>query len=154
MTICRRMELTDSITVFSLMNRNLDGSFSLDVIEYFIMMWPEGQLVATDPVGNIIGALCSTPIDKRRASITLFAVDERYRDRGIGTSLFEKFRVCCFMQGYSEIQLELRTSNRRAHGLYTRWGFVDKEEVRDLYGPGQDGIRMLLRLDGLRGASS
>ncbi len=123
MTVIRNMTLDDSVAVYALMNQNLDGSFSLDVIEYFIMMWPEGQFVAMDIFGNIIGAICGTPIDKKKASITLFAVGTGYRNKGIGTALLERFRTCCFMQGYSEIQLELRTSNEDAMRLYRRNGF-------------------------------
>jgi ribosomal-protein-alanine N-acetyltransferase len=154
MTIIRSMTLSDSVAVYALMNQNLDGSFSLDVIEYFIMMWPEGQLVATDMFGNIIGAICGSPIDKRRTSITLFAVDAGYRNNGIGTSLLDRFRTCCFMQGYSEIQLELRTTNEGAMRLYKRRGFNVIETVPSLYGPGQDGYRMLLNLGEIKGASS
>jgi len=152
--ICRPMRASDTINVFALMNSNLDGSFSLDVIEYFLTLWPEGQFVAEDMFGNIQGAICGTQLANGMASISLFAVDSKSRGRGIGTKLLETFRTRCYMQGYSAIQLELRVSNEKAYRFYSKNGFVLTEKVPSLYGPGQDGLRMVLRLNEINHVSS
>lgn len=146
MIICRGMTIADAPSVFAMLSDNLDGAFSLDVIEYFIMMWPEGQFVAEDVTGRIVGALCGNRMSETRASIPLFAVSQKYRNQGIGTRLYESFRTRCHMSGFTEIQLELRTTNKDAFRLYTRWGFSVFEEVPSLYGPGQNGFRMLVRI--------
>ena len=154
MIICRPMRASDTINVFALMNSNLDGNFSLDVIEYFLSLWPEGQFVAEDVFGNITGAICGTQLANSMASISLFAVDSKYRGQGIGTKLLETFRTRCYMQGYSNIQLELRVTNEKAYRFYSKNGFVVTENVPSLYGPGQDGIRMVARLNSINHVSS
>jgi len=148
------MRASDTVSVFALMNSNLDGSFSLDVIEYFLTLWPEGQFVAEDVFGNVIGAICGTQLANGMASISLFAVDSRSRGHGVGTKLLETFRTRCYMQGYSCIQLELRVSNEKAYKFYTKNGFVVTEKVLSLYGPGQDGLRMVARLNEINHVSS
>ena len=147
MIICRPMRASDLIDVFALMNTNLDGSFSLQTIEYFVTMWPEGQFVAEDIFGNLVGALCGTRMSNGRASIALFAVDMKHRGQGIGTKLYDTFRLKCFMQGYSELQLELRITNSNAFKFYSDKGFVIAERVPSLYGPGEDGYRMVVKIN-------
>ena len=143
MIITRQMKASDLFGVFALMNTNLDGNFSLETIEYFVTMWPEGQFVAEDIFGNLIGALTGTRMSNGRASIALFAVDAKHRHQGVGSRLLDDFRLKCFMQGYTEIQLELRTTNVNALEFYKKHGFRLLENVPDLYGPGEDGLRMV-----------
>jgi ribosomal protein S18 acetylase RimI-like enzyme len=146
MIIYRNMKPEDLISVYALLNTNLDGSFSLDVIEYFMSFWPEGQYVAVDLFGNIVGALCGTKLNNGRASIALFAVEAAHRGQGIGNKLFETFRTKCYMSGFTEMQLELRTDNSSAYKFYTKRGFAITEKVFDLYGPGENGYRMVARI--------
>ncbi|MBE6523866.1 MAG: GNAT family N-acetyltransferase [Thermoplasmata archaeon] len=147
MIITRQMRPSDLIGVYALMNTNLDGSFSMETIEYFGTMWPEGQFVAEDLFGNLRGALTGARMSNGRASIALFAVDSGYRGQGIGSRLLREFRMKCFMQGYTEIQLELRTTNISARTFYNRHGFIISETVPDLYGPGEDGYRMVAKVN-------
>lgn len=154
MIIIRNMEAGDTMPVFALMNSNLDGTFSLDVIEYFLTFWPEGQFVAVDLFGNIVGAICGTLLENGRASIALFAVDSSIRRQGIGGRLFDSFKTKCLIQGRTEIQLELRTDNSVAYKFYTKRGFVITEKVFDLYGPDEHGYRMLVKLDSINHVSS
>ena len=148
------MRASDLISVYTLMNTNLDGTFSMETIEYFVSMWPEGQFVAEDLFGNIVGALTGTRMSNRRASIALFAVDSRNRSHGVGTKLYDTFRMRCMMEGYSEIQLELRTSNVKAYTFYTNKGFRIVERLPSLYGPGEDGYRMVAPINAVNHVSS
>ncbi len=154
MIICRPMTAEDSIEVYALMNGNLDGTFSLEVIEYFITMWPGGQFVAEDVFGNMVGALCGAITQGGNASIALFAVDAKHRGQGIGTKLLETFRTKCYMSGYSQIQLELRVSNESAYRFYTKNGFMVTERLPSLYAPGEDGYRMVAQLGRVNHVSS
>ena len=154
MIIYRLMRATDSLKVHALINTNLDGFFSLDTIEYFISLWPQGQFVAEDLFGNIHGALIGSQLANGRANISLFAVDLGSRGQGVGSKLYEMFRTQCYMQGYSEIQLELRVENVNAFNFYSKRGFQVTERIDSLYGPGEDGIRMVSRLNPINHASS
>jgi len=154
MLMYRNMTASDTLNVYALMNENLDGNFSLDVIEYFLTVWPEGQYVAVDLFGNIAGALCGTRLENGLANIALFAVDAKFRGQGVGTNLLDRFKTRCYMSGYSHIQLELRVTNKNAFRFYQNHGFVLTEEVPSLYGPGEDGLRMVAKLSGVNHVSS
>jgi ribosomal-protein-alanine N-acetyltransferase len=154
MIVCRNMRQSDTVAVYTLVNTNLDGTFSIDVIEYFLLCWPEGQIVAEDIFGNIVGAICGTKSEDGIASISLFAVDAKYRSQGIGHRLYDSFRTRCYMEGHPEIRLELRKTNIRAFNFYQRLGFKIIEEIPSLYGPGEDGLRMSVQLNQINHVSS
>lgn len=154
MIVCRNMKSSDTLQVYALVNSNLDGSFSLEVIEYFLSFWPEGQYVAVDLFGNIVGVLCGTRMANGRASISLFAVDAKYRGQGIGRRLLDSFKTKCYMEGYREIQLELRITNSVAHKFYVKNGFEIVEKVYNLYGENEHGYRMVAKLKDISHVSS
>ena len=147
MIITRPMKEDDLFNVYTLINSNLDGHFSMDTLGYFMDLWPDGQFVAVDLFGNITGVLIGSLLSNGRASIALFAVESKYRGQGIGTRLFNDFRLKCYMSGYKEIQLELRSTNSQAFRFYSNLGFVKTEDVPSLYGPGENGYRMVLRVN-------
>ena len=146
MIIYRNMRAEDVPAVHMLLNSNLDGRFALEVIEYFLSFWPKGQFVAVDLFGNMIGAICGAKLSNGRASVALFAVDSAMRMQGIGSKLFQTFKTECYMEGFSEIQLEIRTTNSSAYRFYSKRGFVISEKVYDLYGPEENGYRMVAAL--------
>ena len=154
MIIVRNMRAEDTVAVFDLFNRSLDGSFSLDVVEYFLTFWPDGQFIAVDLFGNVVGALCGTKLANGFASIALFAVDRGFRKQGVGTRLLDAFKTKCYMQGFSAIQLELRVTNSEAYRFYVKNGFEITEKVFDLYGENQHGYRMRAKLKRINHVSS
>ena len=147
MIIYRNMRAEDVPAAHMLLNSNLDGNFSIEVIEYFLSFWPRGQFVAVDLFGNMVGVICGAKLNNGRASITLFAVDAPLRGQGIGGKLFDTFRRECYMEGFSAMQLELRTTNSSAYRFYNKRGFEITEKVFDLYGPGENGYRMVAELN-------
>lgn len=84
MAMVRQAGEKDLEGVFVLMNSNLDEFFPPSVIMFFQEQWPQGQFVATDVFGNILGAICGSRLEGGRVSISLFAVDESRRGQGIG----------------------------------------------------------------------
>ncbi len=144
MTYIRQTGERDVEKVFYLMNSNLDDYFAPDVINFFMIQWPGGQLIAEDLFGNAVGAICGSRLDGGRASISLFAVDSAHRGSGIGSELLGAFRRRCMMDGLGTIQLEVRTTNESAIRFYERHGFVKTEYLRSFYNDGGDGYRMVL----------
>lgn len=154
MAYIRRAGERDMESIYQVINLNLDGYFSPDVINFFHSQWPNGQIVAEDPFGRIIGALCGTRIEGGIASISLLAVDSVSRGAGIGTQLLDSFRRICMMEGLGTIVLEVRDTNIRAIKFYERNGFVITEHVKGLYSDGGDGYRMASRAPEARVISS
>ncbi len=139
----RKMRAEDSAGVYALMCESLDSYFAPSVVEYFLMQWPGGQVVAVDPVGNIIGYVAGSRLSDSRASVALFCVKREYRRHGIGSALLERFRQAAAMDGARIIQLEVRETNAEAIGFYRRRGFMPTERIENFYEDGGTGIRMV-----------
>lgn len=141
----RRMTEADLMPVFGILNMNLDDFFSEDVVLFFLQQWPEGQLVATDFRGTVVGALCGARLDGGRASVSLLAVDAPYRHQGVGSLLLSALDRACIMSGISTVQLEVRTTNAAAIRFYRNKGFAITEELPSFYNDGGSGYRMVRR---------
>lgn len=141
----RRAGEGDLDGIFQVINMNLDDYFSPDVINFFYTQWPGGQLVAVDPFGRVVGALCGARLASGAANISLLAVDSAVRNTGVGTQLLDSFRRICMMEGLGTIQLEVRDTNVAAMRFYERHGFVVTEHVQGLYSDGGSGYRMVSR---------
>ena len=130
------------------MNSSLDQYFLPSVVDYFMLQWPFGQLVAVDPLGRIVGYLAGARLGEGRANIALFCVDSSCRGRGIGSELLERFRTEARMDGATSIQLDVRETNPAAIRFYSRRGFMPIERMEHLYDDGGTGIRMIASVYG------
>lgn len=139
----RVMRETDGPQVYSVICESLDEYFLPETITYFRMQWPSGQIVASDFAGRIVGYLAGARLPNGRASVHLFAVSSGYRGRGIGSQLLARFRQSAAMEGYAEIQLEVKESNAAAFRFYSKRGFVPAERLESFYNDGSAGIRMV-----------
>lgn len=140
--IIRKAVVSDSSEIFRLVNSNLDDYFAPEVIDFFLMQWPDGQLLATDYCGNPIGVLIGARLSGNRATISLLAVESGVRSKGIGSALIDRFRQECLMNGISMIQLEVRTTNDGAIAFYKKHGFSIIETLDDYYNDGGSAYRM------------
>lgn len=84
-----------------------------------------------------------------QADVLTIAVHRAYWDRGIGSALLGALIDAARDRGCTEMFLEVRADNARAHGLYLRRGFVDLGIRRGYYQPsGMDAITMRKDLRG------
>ncbi|MCQ2079643.1 MAG: GNAT family N-acetyltransferase [archaeon] len=139
----RRMRQGDAERAYDLVCRSLDEYFAPDVISYFMMQWPAGQAIACDFTGRVVGYLAGSRLPNGRAAISLFCVDESVRGKGVGSMMLNHFRQASMMEGYREIQLEVKVNNDSAIEFYRRRGFVQTEYLEFFYNDGSDGIRMV-----------
>lgn len=142
----RRAGGADVPTMYRIYNSNLDDYFAPENIEFFMLQWPRGQLMAETLTGIPAGALSSYILEDGTASIALLAVNGPFQGMGAGTMLIDSLRAECFREGIWKIQLEARVSNSRAINLYERLGFRRTEVLPSLYSDGMDGIRLVLEL--------
>ena len=78
-----------------------------------------------------------------QADVLTIAVHKDYWGRGLGSALLGALVDAARDRGCTEMFLEVRADNERAHGLYLRRGFTDLGIRRGYYQPsGMDAITM------------
>ncbi|HEY1823474.1 MAG TPA: ribosomal protein S18-alanine N-acetyltransferase [Trebonia sp.] len=78
-----------------------------------------------------------------QADVLTIAVHQAYWDKGIGSALLSALIDAARNRGCTEMFLEVRVDNARAHGLYLRRGFGDVGIRRGYYQPsGVDAMTM------------
>lgn len=142
----RRAGGGDVPSMYRIYNTNLDDYFAPENIEFFMLQWPRGQLIAETLTGTPAGALSSYILEDGTASIALLAVDSPFQGMGAGTKLIDALRQECIGEGIGRMQLEARVTNTRAVKLYERLGFRCTQILPSLYSDGGDGIRMVMDL--------
>ncbi len=81
--------------------------------------------------------------DGRQADVLTIAVRPEHWGSGIGSALLAALIQAASQRGGTEVFLEVRADNPRAHGLYLRRGFEDIGIRRGYYQPsGTDAIVM------------
>ena len=132
--------------MYGIYTENLDDYVSADAIEFFMLQWPRGQLVAEAVTGGTAGALSSFVMEDGAVSVALLAVGGPFRGMGAGSALMDRIIAESIAVGAPRVQLEVRVTNGPAISFYERRGFVRTETVRGIYGDGGDGYRMVLDL--------
>lgn len=141
--LVRKAVASDSTDILRIVNTNLDDYFLPEVIDFFIVQWPDGQFLATDFIGNPVGALVGARLSGNRATISLLAVNADARSKGVGTALINRFRQECIINGITSIQLEVRTTNESAIAFYKKQGFTILERLDCFYNNGGSAFRMV-----------
>lgn len=142
----RRAGGADVPSMYGIYTENLDDYVSADAIEFFMLQWPRGQLVAEAVTGGTAGALSSFVMEDGAVSVALLAVGGPFRGMGAGSALMDRIIAESIAVGAPRVQLEVRVTNSSAISFYERRGFVRTETVHGIYDDGGDGYRMVLDL--------
>lgn len=70
-------------------------------------------------------------------------IDPRHRGKGLGESLLELCEKAARDHKCDCVTLEVRSDNRAAIGLYTKFGYRIVKELPGYYADGRNGVRML-----------
>lgn len=84
----------------------------------------------------------------RKNSMRLYsiAVNPVYRGKGVARELLKQVIQCAAKRKVASVYLEVRPDNVAAILLYKKFGFCKTAELRDFYGEGSHGIRMIAYL--------
>ena len=78
-------------------------------------------------------------VEKNQTHVMSVGVDPKYQGRGIGNVIMKRI-----LRYKRPIFLEVRSSNKPALHLYTKYGFVRTGRLRNYYPDGSDAYRMRL----------
>jgi len=109
------------------------------------------KIACKDENRDLIG-YCLSWLIYDEIHILKVAVDERFRNQGIGRRLIVKTLEHFIPKGASHAILEVRLDNYGARSLYEKLGFENLRIRRNYYSKtGEDALVMLLDLDNYRG---
>jgi len=103
--------------------------------------WGEGFIVS-DFSGQTVGFIAAMRPAPRTARILVIAVLEQFRCQGIGSALIDAFTNECGLKGLSNIELEVRESNKQAIRFYMKHGYQVIDVLPRFYKDGEDGYKM------------
>jgi [ribosomal protein S18]-alanine N-acetyltransferase len=85
------------------------------------------------------------------AEVISLAVDPKSRGKGAASLLMQSTIGKLCRRGTPRLSLMVKVTNREAFRFYEKWGFKKTRRVKAYYEDGEDGFRMVARLDGSTG---
>jgi ribosomal-protein-alanine N-acetyltransferase len=137
----RRVQPQDIIGVIALAYDTLPEHYNPSIFNQFYESFPEGFLVVVDQQ-HLIGFLIGVKTTSDTARILMLSVQNNYRKQGIGTALLKEFLETMKHLQVSQIELEVRTTNRVALAFYKKQGFHLQQTLLQFYQNGEDAYVM------------
>ncbi len=107
-----------------------------------VLAHPKGRIVIIKDKDQVIGGMVLSPFSgytweatefTGKGWITDFAIDERYRRKGLGKKLLTKAVDYAKQLGYTELYLDTEKENVKAQRLYTKHGGFEKCSIKDTW---------------------
>lgn len=141
----RLFKPTDMFSVIKLASLTLSEKYNPTLFNYFYETFPRGFIVA-EKDHKIIGFIIGVKINENLAKILMLSVSELFRKQKIGFSLLNRFLKEIANNGIKNIELEVRTDNRKAIKFYKNNGFIIKEKIPEFYQDGSNAYTMKKQL--------
>ncbi len=118
--------------VIKLASDTLTERYSPSLFTYFYETYPQGFLTA-EMGHKIIGFLIGIKIEEKKSKIIMISVLELQQRKKIGTALLKEFEKTAIKDKVKEIELEVRTQNKKAIKFYQKHGYKIIEKINDYY---------------------
>lgn len=139
--IIRQFDPKDLRRVLEIAEESLTEYYTTSLIIDLYEAWPDGFRVYISE-DRIEGFVIGSRIKPNEARILMFAVDGKYRKRGIGDALMRDFMEYCGKNGFISIKLEVKTDNDNAINFYKKYGFAITSRLRAYYSDASDAFAM------------
>jgi ribosomal-protein-alanine N-acetyltransferase len=128
-------------SVIKLASITLPERYNPSIFNYFFETFPKGFIVA-EKDHKIIGFIIGGKINQNLAKILMLSVSKLFRNQKIGSSLFKKFLEEISTDNIKNIQLEVRSDNKKAIKFYEKNGFKITKKIKKFYQNGNDAFTM------------
>ncbi|CAH1997900.1 unnamed protein product [Acanthoscelides obtectus] len=135
--------------IMKIIQKDLSEPYSIYTYRYFIHNWPKLCFLAMHESECVGAIVCKLDIHRkvvRRGYIAMLAVDEKYRNCGIGSNLVQLAITEMITGDADEVVLETEVTNKPALMLYEKLGFVRDKRLFRYYLNGVDALRLKLWL--------
>ena len=137
--IIRSFRLDDLDEVLCIEYDNFNDPYPSGVLVHFHETGV-GFLVA-EIANRVVGFIIFWIVDNK-GHIIMIAVNNNYKNMGIGSLLLNKVKQILFSNNIITLTLEVRKSNLAARKFYLKNGFYEVVEKEHYYSDGEDGIIM------------
>ena len=132
-------------SVIKLASLTLTERYNPTIFNYFYETFPKGFIIAEND-HKIIGFIVGVKINENLAKILMLSVSEIFRKQNIGSSLLNRFLIEISHKGIKNIELEVRTDNRKAIKFYKKNSFKIKEKISEFYQDGSNAYTMIKQI--------
>ncbi|VEN63513.1 unnamed protein product [Callosobruchus maculatus] len=135
--------------IMKIIQKDLSEPYSIYTYRYFIHNWPKLCFLAMHESECVGAIVCKLDIHRKvvkRGYIAMLAVDENYRNCGIGSKLVQLAITEMITGDADEVVLETEVTNKPALMLYEKLGFVRDKRLFRYYLNGVDALRLKLWL--------
>lgn len=102
--------------------------------EEFMTLVEKEEVLVAEEDDKVVGVLSyifrmisgKVVVDRKVMFIESLAVDEKYRNRGIGRGLLDRAKEICKAKGCDSLELQVNAKNIRAWEIYKKYGFKEK----------------------------
>ncbi len=137
----RNFRESDLDRVLDIAASSLSEYYSESLILDLYQEWPQAFFVYT--VGKEIeGFLIGSKFSPTEGRILILAVDQRFRNMGVGGALMKAFMDLCSRNNFMSVKLEVRTDNDNAINFYRKRGFVVTSRLKAYYSDSSDAYTM------------
>ena len=137
----RKFEAKDIFAVIKIASDTLTEKYSPSIFNYFYETYPDLFVIA-ELGQKIIGFIIGTEMNSKKSKILMLSVSEEYRNKNIATSLLNKFENTIIKKGIKEIELEVKTKNKKAIKFYQKNEYTIIEEIENYYLDGESAFIM------------
>ncbi len=143
----RDCALEDIPRVLAIENVSFDDPYPESLFISFLERFPSGFRVA-ESNGTLAGYCVILALrDAHTFVITSLAVHPDFKRKKIATHLLEDAVSIARKNGAMCLTLQVAVDNIAAQNLYSKFGFVKNQIIKNYYRKGLDGIEMELELD-------
>lgn len=137
----RQFDGRDLDRVLEIASASLSEYYSEALIMDLYDEWPQAFLVYT--MGREIqGFLIGSRFSPTEARVLILAVDQQFRNIGVGGALMQAFLSLCSRNNFMSVKLEVRTDNDNAINFYRKLGFVVTSRLKAYYSDSSDAYTM------------
>ncbi len=137
----RKFEIKDADKIMLIIKNTLSEYYTKSLIIDLYNAWPEAFIVY-DSMDEVTGFIIGSKYSGTEGRILLFAVDEKYRNQGIGYKLLNDITKVMIGTGLSTIRLEVRIDNDHAIKFYKKNGFSIISTLKNYYSDLSDAYLM------------
>ncbi len=128
----RKFQPKDIFSVIKLASETLTEKYHPTLFSYFYETFPKSFLIA-ELGQKVTGFLVGIITQEKKAKILMISVSEYQQRKNIGSALLKEFEHTILKENIKEIELEVRTRNKKAIRFYQKHDYKIVDKILDYY---------------------